>query len=71
MYRCFFLDRNRKVAASEDILCNDFHEALARARRAFAIRTEYYGMELWRGTHCLHVEYRNDDISGRYALRLA
>ncbi len=55
IYRCYFLDGNERIAASEDIDADAAHEAIDRAQAMLKRRAHHHGIEVWQGARRLYV----------------
>jgi hypothetical protein len=56
IYRCYFLDENRRIIAREDIQAESSEEALAIAWGMYTDRQAKDGFEVWLGSSLIHEE---------------
>jgi hypothetical protein len=55
IYRCYFLDSDERVAASEDIDVSATEEAIDRAQAMLRRRVHHQGVEVWQDARRLYV----------------
>jgi hypothetical protein len=58
-YRCYFLDRDYRIAAAEIIDAGELPEAIERAAALLRDRPRHHSIELWRGATLV---YRPEEV---------
>jgi hypothetical protein len=60
VYRCNFLNQDRRICDRDDFHARDDNEAVESARSRYAQQNNRFGFELWSGTKLVHAEKREE-----------
>jgi hypothetical protein len=53
-YRCYFLDRDNRIRATEDLEAEGVVEAIDRSLTMLQLRPHHHAIELWQGARMVY-----------------